>query len=155
MQKEQWGLTGRQEVREAYKTAKKMAKRAVAKARAEAMEEAYEDLERRQDGRQLLWIAKAGDKATKYTTSMRQIKGESGVVLHDLDKILNRWWEYFERLLNEENVREKYEDGDVNDGMTQSREEAEHVTKKMNNGKALWANQIPIEAWKSPGEQGK
>ncbi|XP_049957874.1 uncharacterized protein LOC126474446 [Schistocerca serialis cubense] len=60
---EQWDLRGIQEDREAYKTAKKMAKRAVAKAKAETMEKAYEELERRQDTRQLLWIAKARDKA--------------------------------------------------------------------------------------------
>lgn len=154
--KKQWDLTGRQEDREAYKTAKKKAKRAVAKAKAEAVDGAYEELERRQDGRQLLRIAKAKDKATKDITSMRQIKDESGVVLHDLEKILNRWQENFERLLNEENVREKYEDGDMNEGMTQSisREEVEHAMKKMKNGKALGADQIPIEAWKSLGEQG-
>ncbi|XP_047122034.1 uncharacterized protein LOC124805515 [Schistocerca piceifrons] len=84
------GHVGRQEEREVYKTAKKMAKRA------EAMEEAYEELERRQDGRQLLRIARATDKTTKDITSMRQIKDELGVALHDLEKILSRWWEYFE-----------------------------------------------------------
>ncbi|XP_046994250.1 uncharacterized protein LOC124606312 [Schistocerca americana] len=60
----QWDLRGIQEDREAYKTAKKMAKRAVAKAKAETMEKAYEELERRQDTRQLLRIAKARDKVT-------------------------------------------------------------------------------------------
>ncbi|XP_049958147.1 uncharacterized protein LOC126474713 [Schistocerca serialis cubense] len=98
--KRQWDLTGRQEDRKDYRSARKMAKRAVAKAKAEAMEEVYEELERRQDGRQLLRTAKARDN-TNDITSMRQLKD-------DLEKILNKWREYFERLLNEENIRENW-----------------------------------------------
>ena len=119
------------------------------------MEGAYEEIERNQDDRQLIRIAKARDKASKDITSMKQMKDDSDLVDHDQEKILQRWWEYFERLLNEENVREKYEDGGANKGMTQTiRREVENVVNHMKNGKAVAADQIPIEAWISLGEQG-
>ena len=120
------------------------------------MEEAYEELERNQDDRQLIRIAKARDKASKDITSMKQMKDESGLVLHDQEKILQRWLEYFERLLNEENAREKYEEGEANQGVTQTirRKEVEYAVIHMKSGKAVGADQIPIDAWKSLGERG-
>ena len=51
---------------------------------------------------------------------MRVIKEENGNVMVNLDAVLKRWKEYFEKLMNEENNRDP------------RTEEAEVVNKKVN-----------------------
>ena len=154
--KKRWDNTGKNEDREDYNTAKKNAKKAVARARAEAVEKAYEQIEKNKDDRQLLRIARTRDKASKDVTNIKQIKDESGIVLRRQDQILRRWKVYFEGLLNEENPREWKEDGEINEGMVReiSRNEVEEALRKIKAGKAVGADQIPGEVWKSLGKEG-
>ncbi|XP_049958245.1 uncharacterized protein LOC126474815 [Schistocerca serialis cubense] len=109
--KRKWDMSRSAEDGQAYKRAKKEAKRAVAKTKAESVREAYEQLQKNQDMRQLIWIGKSRDKASKDLTAIKQMKDEIGIILHGHGKIIQRWLNYFEKLLNEENVRVKTEEG--------------------------------------------
>ncbi|XP_047109654.1 uncharacterized protein LOC124779239 [Schistocerca piceifrons] len=149
-------MPGSTEDGQAYKSAKKEAKRAVAKAKAESVREAYEQLQKNQDVRQLIRIGKSRDKASKDLTAIKQMKDKTGIILHDHGKIINRWLNYFEKLLNEENVRVKSEEGGANEGLTKdiSGDEVELAVEKMKNGKAVGPDQIPVEVWKCLGKKG-
>ena len=84
------------------------------------------------------------------------IKDEQGVVLWEHDQIIERWKAYFGKLLNEENPRTVFGDGVPNEGLTQAinRKEVEVALKGMKLGKAMGPDGIPVEVWKSLGEEG-
>ncbi|XP_047111795.1 uncharacterized protein LOC124788568 [Schistocerca piceifrons] len=119
----------------------------MAKAKAESVRETYEQLQKNQDMRQLVQIGKSRDKASKDLTAIKQMKDETGRILHDHGKIIQRWLNYFEKLLNEEKVRVKTEEGGANEGliMNISRDEVKRALEKMKNGKAVGPDQIPAE----------
>ena len=156
MAKKKWDLSGLQEDKMAFKEAKKRAKKEVAKAKAIAMKEVEEEIETPGGERKLYRIAKAQDKASKDFTQIKQIKDERGAVLSDESKIKERWGDYFEHLLNEENPRAVYGDGEPNENLTPaiSREEVVKALRKMKKGKATGPDNIPVEVWKSLGEEG-
>ena len=154
--KKKWETSERPEDRESYRQANKEAKRAVATAKAQSLDELYDELETQEGQRKIFRMAKARDKATKDFTQIKQVKDEHGVVLRDQDKIRERWKEYFNTLLNEENPRSVFEDGVANEGLTPgiSREEVKVALAKTKNGKAMGKDGIPVEAWKGLGEEG-
>ncbi|XP_047118524.1 uncharacterized protein LOC124799031 [Schistocerca piceifrons] len=149
-------MSGSAEDGQAYESAKKEAKRALAKAKAESVREAYEQLQKNQDMRQLIRIGKSRDKASKDLTAIKQMKDETGIILHDHGKIIQRWLNYFEKLLNEENVRLKTEEGGANEGLTMeiSRDGIERAVEKMKNGNEVGPDQIPVEVWKCLRKKG-
>lgn len=151
-----WYTSGRDEDREEFKRAKKRAKKAVAIAKAKAIDDGYKDIENNEGEMKLLRIAKAKDKESKDITVIKQIKDTGGKVLRNQKDIKDRWKEYFEALLNEENEREIFEEGEGNPGIVNqvTREEVEKAVKKMKKGKAVGADGIPVEAWKCLGDDG-
>ena len=63
---------------------------------------------------------------------------------------------YYGNLLNEENPRTVFGDGVPNEGLTPAinRKEVEVALKGMKLGKAMGPDGIPVEVWKSLGEEG-
>ena len=55
----------------------------------------------------MLRIAKQRDKNSKDIYQTKLIKDEKGTVLIEDDKIVDRWRGYFQKLMNEENPRER------------------------------------------------
>ena len=149
-------FSGLDEDKEEYKQAKKETKRAVARAMAETLGEVYEELETPEGEKKILEIAKARNSASKDFTQVKRIKDENGIVLADEEEIKSRWKTYFERLLNEENPRTVFEDGHANEGLCPivTRCEVKQALKRMKNGKATGPDKIPVEVWKSLGEEG-
>ena len=78
------------------------------------------------------------------------------MVLWEHDQISERWTGYYGKLLNEENPRTVFGDGVPNEGLTPAinREEVEVALKGMKHGKAMGPGGIPVEVWKSLGEEG-
>ena len=148
--------SGRQEERDIYRQANKEAKKEVARSKAHAMDEVYKELETPEGERKIYRIAKALDKSAKDFTQIRQIKDEQGVVLWEHDKIIERWKGYYGNLLNEDNPRRVFGDGVPNEGLTPAinRKEVEVALKGMKLGKAMGPDGIPVEVWKSLGEEG-
>ena len=93
----------------AYKTARKQAKREVAKARNKAYEELYEKLETKEGENELSKIAKQRNRQSKDVQQVRVIKSNTGEILMEEEKVKQRWKEYFDDLLNQENPRERRE----------------------------------------------
>ena len=93
---------------------------------------------------------------------MKCIKDEEGNVLGADGAIKERWKNYFHKLFNEEQttsintedltIREE----DQNFSFYRRIQEAEvkEALKKMDNGKALGPDNIPIEVWKGLGRKG-
>ena len=93
----------------AYKTARKQAKREVAKARNKAYEELYEKMETKEGENELLKIAKKRNRQSKDVQQVRVIKSKTREILMEEEKVKQRWKEYFDNLLNQENPRERRE----------------------------------------------
>ncbi|XP_068243731.1 uncharacterized protein [Palaemon carinicauda] len=149
-------LSGQEQEKENYKQAKKEAKTAVAKAKAETLNKVHKEMETPEGEKRIFLIAKARDAASKDLTQIRQIKDSFGIVLAIENEIKRRWKTYFEVLLNEENPRSVFEDGLQNEAVTigVTRIEVEQPVKKMKNIKAAGPDNIPVEVWKSLGEEG-
>lgn len=154
--KKKWETSGKHEDRDSYRQANKEAKKEVARSKTQAMDEVYGELGTPEGERKIYRIAKARDKSTKDFTQIRQIKDGQGVVLWEQDKIKDRWKGYFDNLLNVENPRAVFDDGVPNEGLTPGiiREEVEVALKRMKTGKAMGPDGIPVEVWKSLGEEG-
>ncbi|XP_047485847.1 uncharacterized protein LOC125036932 [Penaeus chinensis] len=140
--------------REAYKIAKKAAKRYVARAKAKAYQRLYDDMETLDGQNCALRIAMQRDKNSKDIYQTKLIKDEEGNVLVEDAMILNRWRDYFSKLLNEENQRMKRQEPQrsVEEIPEIALEEVENARKKMKNGKAVGPDNIPVEVWKCLGK---
>ena len=153
--KKKWEASGRQEDRDIYRQANKKANKEVVRAKAHAMDEVYNELETPEGERKIYRIEKGRVKSAKDFTQIRQIKDEQGVVLWEHDKIIERL-RYYGKLLNEENPRTVFGDGVPDEGLTPAinRKEVAVALKGMKHGKAMGPDVIPVELWKSLGEEG-
>ncbi|XP_046988262.1 uncharacterized protein LOC124593958 [Schistocerca americana] len=95
-------------------------------------------------------VAKAKAESVRGGIQTTTEKSEYGTTHMD------RWFNYFEKLLNEENVRVKTEEGGANEGLTMdiSRDDVERAVEKMKNVKTVGTDQIPVEVWKCLGKKG-
>ena len=141
----------------ACKTARKQANREEAKARDKAYEELYKKLERKEKENKLFKIAKQRNRQSKDVQQVRVIKSKTGVILMEEEKVKQRWKEYFDNLLNQENSRERSE---MRTGETKrdvediSVEEVKTGLRKIKKGKAQGPDDIPVEVWIALGNKG-
>ena len=73
------------------------------------------------------------------------------------EKVKQRWKEYFDKLLNQENPRERREtriEGRERDVEDISEEEVKTGLRKMKKGEAQGPDEIPVEAWIGLGNKG-
>ena len=89
-----------EENKAAYKTAKKEAKRNVAIAKARAYDHLYADMDTNEGQKKVLRMAKEREKNSKDIYQSKVIKDEEERVLVEDPKILERWREYYEKLMN-------------------------------------------------------
>ena len=66
----------------------------------------YARLETKEDEKELYRLARQRDRAGKDVQQVRVITDENGNVMVNLEAVLKRWKEYFEKLMNEENNRD-------------------------------------------------
>ena len=69
----------------------------------------------------------------------------------NLEVVLKRWKEYFEKLMNEENNRDpRTEETDVVNEEVNcvSREEVKNALRRMKKGKAVGPDELPVEVFK-------
>jgi hypothetical protein len=94
-------------------------------------------------------VEHGGARGSKDVQQVKVIKNEKGEVLMEEKLVKQRWKEYFDKLLNQENPRETREtpaeanEREVEDITT---EEVRKAMKKMKKGKAQGPDEIPVEA---------
>jgi len=145
-----------------YRIAKKKTKRAVAVARNNAYERLYQKLSAKRGENEVFKLARARERRTRDLGSVKCIKDEGGRVLVEDAKVRERWRGYFCKLFNgkgldvpqltERLAQEEQQNYRPDRPIT--REEVKEALKKMRSGKALGPNSIPVEVWKSLGEDG-
>ena len=123
----------------AYKTTRKQAKREVAKARNKAYEDLYEKLKTKKGENELFKIAKQRNRQSKDVQQVRVIKIKTGEILMEEEKVKQRWKEYFDDLLNQENPRER-------------EKRNENRRDKKGRGRYLWRRS---QDWVEKDEEGK
>jgi len=144
-----------------YKTAKKEAKKAVAVAKNNAYERLYQRLNAKGEENEVFKLARARERRTRDFSSVSCIKDEDGRVLVEDVKVQDRWESYC-KLFNGEDLdvskhtehlaREEQQNYKPNRPIT--REEVKEALRKMKSGKAVGPDSIPMEIWKSFGEDG-
>ena len=125
-------------------------------AKGRACDNLYARLETKEGEKELYRLARQRDRAGKDLQHMRIIKNEKGNVMVNLEAVLKRWKEYFEKLMNEENNRDpKTEEAEVvNEEINcVSREEVKNVLKRMEKGKAIGPDELPIEVHGKDGDR--
>ncbi|KAJ8709706.1 hypothetical protein PYW08_009710 [Mythimna loreyi] len=134
-----------------YDALKKKAKKAVAIAKAKAQDKLYDTLDSPAGQKELYRLSRMRERKARDVCQVRCVRDESGMVLSDNEKIKERWKEYFERLMNEENNWSGVlENKPVNVGLVRmvSVEEVRVAVNGMKNGKAIGPDGIPVEVWK-------
>ena len=124
-----------------YKEKKSKAKKVVAMAKGHAHDNLHARLETKEGEKKLYRLARQRGRAGKGVQHLRVIKDKNGNVMVNLEAVLKRWKEYFEKLMNEENNRDP------------RTEEAEVVNKAVNcvsrekvkKGKAVGPDELPVE----------
>ena len=124
--------------------------------KAEAIEGLYDQLETVEGQQEIYRIVAARDQSGKGHIQIRDAKSATGDVLMKDDESKERWGQYFNMLMNKENLRVETEERDPNQAMTRniSEEETESALKGMTCGKAVGADEIPAEGWKCMGNFG-
>ena len=152
-----WQMNKNMENWESYKNANKEAKKAVRDAKSKVFGDFYKKLESKEGERNIYRLAKRRDMKTRDLTSVKCIKGEDSRVLVQENEINERWTSYFEKLLNEnhrDNICLEAERRDNTFFRRISVLEVKKALRKMNTGRALGPDGIPIEVWKHLGDKG-
>ena len=89
-----------QNTKKIYKKKKSKSKKAVAMAKRRAYDNLYERLETKEGEKKLYGLARQRDRAGKDVHHGRVIKDKNGNVMVNLEAVLKRWKEYFEKLMN-------------------------------------------------------
>ena len=128
----------------------------MARVKAEAIEGLYDQLETVEGQQDIYRIAAARDRSGKDICQIRDVKSATGEVLMKDDEIKERWGQYFNMLMNNENQRVETEERYINQAMARniSEEETETAPKWKKCWKAVGADEIPAEAWKCIGNFG-
>ena len=155
--KSSWDEEQTETARQAYKIAKKDAKKVVAMAKSEVYQTLYAHLETEEGQKNVFRIAKQRQRESEDIHHVKMIKDHNGTVLTKESEIRDRWKNYYSKLMNEENPRERrvseqqIVENEVN---PISKEETWKAICKMKSGKAVGPDGIPAEAWKALGDVG-
>ncbi|XP_061692833.1 uncharacterized protein LOC133509626 [Syngnathoides biaculeatus] len=101
-----WDTEKTEESRKEYIEMRRRIKVEVAKAKQEAYDDMYTSLDMKEGEKDLYRLPRKRDRDGKDVQQVRVIKDIDGNVLTGASSVLNRWREYFEKLMNEENERE-------------------------------------------------
>ncbi|KAJ2945082.1 hypothetical protein O0L34_g9136 [Tuta absoluta] len=152
----QWQGSKSDEDKANYKITKQIAKRSVAIARSEAQAELIERIETCPDDKELFKIAKSRNRQTQDFKRIKYINSSTGTLLTSDPEIVNRWYEYYQKLFNKEFPREQtiplpHTLGPVKEVTI---EEVKLALSGMKNAKATGPDELPAEFWKKLGPSG-
>jgi hypothetical protein len=102
--------------------------------------------------------SKAGKRKTRDIIQVKCFKDATERLLTKDEDIKNRWWEYFDKLFNEDSeslfIKLDISSDDLNRQFVHMIQESEikDVLKKMKRGKVMGPDVIPIEVWRTLGD---
>ena len=128
----------------------------MSKAKLKKYDELYERLGTKEGEKEVYRLAKEREKQSRDFRNVWCIKDEDRRVLTKEKKVIKRWKDYFEGLLNEEFPREAIDRVEWNLGMVDliREEEVWSAVRKMKNKKAVGPDGVPVEVWKVLGSLG-
>jgi hypothetical protein len=140
---------------ERYKVTKKTAKRAVSKVMGRMYDGLYQRLGTKEGEKDIYRMIKSRERKTRDIIQVKCIKDETEGLLTKDEYINNSWWEYFDKLFNEDSESSSIEldisSDDLNRKFVRMIQESEvkDVLKRMKGGKTMVSDEIPIEVWRS------
>jgi hypothetical protein len=143
---------------ERYKVTKKTTKRAVSEARGQIYDGLYQRLGTKEGEKDIYRIAKSRERKMRDIIQVKYINDETERLLTKDEDIKNRWWEYFDKLFNEDSGSSSNEldisSDDLNRQFMRMIQESvvKDVLKRMKGGKVMGLYGIPIEVWRSLGD---
>lgn len=147
---------------EEYKAQRIEVKNKVIEAKRKKWEEFGDKMETNSKDNQKLFFRVIKSMRGEKRVNSRAIKNEEGDILTEEVEIMNRWKEYFQKLLNtqvetqqeneEDQVSEEEERGNEEDKIT--KEELKEAINELKNGKAPGSDRITTEMIKYMGESG-
>ena len=92
-------------------------------------------------------MARQRDRTGKDVQHARVIKDENGNVMMNSEAFLKRWKEYFEKLMNEENIRDsRTEEAEVvNEEVNCVSRKVKNALRRIKKGKAVEPDELPVE----------
>ncbi|KAK3575081.1 hypothetical protein QTP86_019740 [Hemibagrus guttatus] len=109
--KKKWDMDRTEENRQEYKESQRRVKREVSKTKQKAYDELYTRLDTTEGQKDLYRLARQRDRDGNDVQQVRVIKDRDERVLTSEESVQRRWKEYFEKLMNDENEREKRVEG--------------------------------------------
>jgi hypothetical protein len=118
----------------------------------------YQWLDTKEGAKDIYRMAKGRERKTRDIIQVKCIKDETERLLTKDEDIKNRWWEYFDKLFNEDSGSSSIEldisSDDLNRQFMRRIQESEvkDSLKRMKGGKAMGPDRIPIDVWWSFGD---
>ncbi|KAL2947084.1 hypothetical protein AAZX31_20G050700 [Glycine max] len=156
----EWSRCRNSETWDKYKIARNETKKAVSEARVQAFDGLYQALGTRDGERSIYMLAKGRERKTRDLDQVKCVKDEEGKVLVHEKDIKERWKAYFHNLFNDgygydsSSLDTREEDRNYKYYRRIQKQEVKEALKRMSNGKAVGADNIPIEVWKTLGDRG-
>jgi hypothetical protein len=103
-------------------------------------------------------MVKSRERKTRDIIQVKCIKDATERLLTKDEDIKNRWWEYFDKLFNEDSeslfIKLDISSDDLNRQFVHMIQESEFkdVLKRMKRGKVMGPDVVPIEVWKTLGD---
>lgn len=146
----------REQLYQAYKTAKKDSKAAVAEAQNEATSSLYDELQTPDGAKNIFKIAAQRRYQSKDIVAPKYINDSDDKLITDDVKIVERWQEYYKKLLNEEYPASRVHLETPVDVVIDplSNEEVLEAVSRMKKGKSAGPDDIPVEFWLECGPEG-
>jgi hypothetical protein len=138
---------------ERYKVGKKTAKRAMSEARGQMYDGLYQRLGTKECEKDIYKMAKSREGKTRDIIQVKCIKDKDATerFLTKDEDIKNTWWEYFDKLFNEDSGSSFIELDISSDDLNRQfvcriqESEVKDALKRMKGGKAMGPDRIPIE----------
>jgi hypothetical protein len=138
-----------------YKVAKKTAKWVVSEARGQMYDRLYQRLGMKEGKKDIYMMIKNRERKMKDIIQVKCIKNETEQLLTKDKDIKNKWREYFDKFFNEDSGGSSIEFDISSGGLTRQfvrmiqESEVKDDLKRMEGGKAMGPDGIPIEVWRS------
>jgi hypothetical protein len=118
----------------------------------------YQWLDTKEGEKDIFRMAKSQERKTRDIVQVKWIKDVTERLRTKDEDIKNGWWEYFDKLFNEDSGSSSIEldisSDDLNRQFIRSIQESnvKDALKRMKGGKAMGLDGIPIEVWMTLGD---